>query len=313
VSGDNDYHRGETGGPDAKRTRFPTAGPASAGNIPHRPPTGQRMLFPGIRVLAYHVVGHIDDPLLRNYSVTPEQFEAQLQALMGVGFSFVDAATLLDALDGVPVKKPSLLLTFDDAYAGLIEHAVPVLRRLGVPAVVFVVTDEIGGTNSWDVKNGVQSLPLLDAQMLHMLHQEGWEIGSHSRRHPYLPKLEGAALREELTASRTDLIALGLPAPRLLAYPHGGHDLRVRAFARAAGYSAAFGTREHRTHPTANARFAVPRIEPLRSHGPEALVNAVLGPPAASRRWTASREVRSLTLSAWTATSGHLRFRSSGA
>jgi peptidoglycan/xylan/chitin deacetylase (PgdA/CDA1 family) len=42
------------------------------------------------------------------------------------------------------------MLTFDDGYMDFRTDAWPVLRRYGFPAVVFLVTDEVGGTNRWD-------------------------------------------------------------------------------------------------------------------------------------------------------------------
>ena len=44
------------------------------------------------------------------------------------------------------------LLTFDDGYASLAEHAYPVLADLGFTATTFLITDYIGKTNTWDVQ-----------------------------------------------------------------------------------------------------------------------------------------------------------------
>ena len=49
---------------------------------------------------------------------------------------------------GLPDKP--VLLTFDDGYADLAEYALPVLRRYGFGAGVFIVTGQVGGTNAWD-------------------------------------------------------------------------------------------------------------------------------------------------------------------
>src|SRR5207244_4205263 len=54
-------------------------------------------------------------------------------------------------------------LTFDDAYACVFEHAAPVLRGLGWPATVFVVTGRIGGWNEWDAPRGIARAALMDA------------------------------------------------------------------------------------------------------------------------------------------------------
>ncbi len=59
--------------------------------------------------------------------------------------------TFLDGLtdpDRLPAR--GALLTFDDGYRSFRTHAVPQLLRFGVPALLFVPTDFIGGTNAFD-------------------------------------------------------------------------------------------------------------------------------------------------------------------
>lgn len=46
---------------------------------------------------------------------------------------------------GPPLPDRSLLITFDDGYADIDEYALPVLRRHDAPAVVFMISDFIGG------------------------------------------------------------------------------------------------------------------------------------------------------------------------
>jgi len=250
------------------------------------------------RILAYHAVDDVADPRIGDYAVSAAQLEAHLKALLAEGFSFIGGDELLGYLDGEQVKEASLVLTFDDAYRSVAEHAAPVLRRLGIPAIIFAVTGELGGTNRWDAELGAARLPLLDGAGLKALHEEGWEIGAHSRRHSHLPQLDADRLRDEVLSPRIDIAALGLPAPRLFAYPYGEHDRRVRAQVRASGYAAAFGLRESRTDPSSAGRFALPRVQAMRSHSPDALLGAVLEPWNAGLRRTARREGSGLARSA---------------
>ena len=92
-------------------------------------------------VLTYHRVAEPDDDHYPGLiSASPEAFEAQVEAL-GRRFSFASLETVLDRLDGgSPVPARSILLTFDDAYRDFADNAWPVLRRLGVPVVLFVPT-----------------------------------------------------------------------------------------------------------------------------------------------------------------------------
>ncbi|HJZ60513.1 MAG TPA: polysaccharide deacetylase family protein, partial [Miltoncostaeaceae bacterium] len=99
-----------------------------------------------VTVLAYHrVVGLEDvrpfDEGLR--SATPAAFAAQMEWVANC-FSVISVADLRSILGGsMRCPRRPLLITFDDGYADNYEHALPVLRRLGLPAVVFVATGAV--------------------------------------------------------------------------------------------------------------------------------------------------------------------------
>lgn len=76
------------------------------------------------------------------YSVkSPHQFEHELQTLLA-RFEPVSLADLLKSASGQgpELRKPGLFLSFDDGYRELFDFAAPVLKRLGMPATVFVTT-----------------------------------------------------------------------------------------------------------------------------------------------------------------------------
>jgi hypothetical protein len=55
-------------------------------------------------------------------------------------------------MDTPHAVRRTLLLTFDDGYASLAEHAYPVLADLGFTAITFLITDYVGKANTWDVQ-----------------------------------------------------------------------------------------------------------------------------------------------------------------
>jgi peptidoglycan/xylan/chitin deacetylase (PgdA/CDA1 family) len=95
-----------------------------------------------LRVLTYHRVAPANDPSLCPglFSITPEGLEHQLRNVA----SRYATVSLDDVLacqrGGAVLPKGALLITFDDGYRDFEQHAWPVLRRLGLPAVLFVPT-----------------------------------------------------------------------------------------------------------------------------------------------------------------------------
>ncbi len=75
--------------------------------------------------------------------VSRRMLEQQLDWL-GARFRFValgEMGAKLAAREGF--SSPVAAVTFDDGYADVYEHALPLLRRKGIPAAVFVVTDVV--------------------------------------------------------------------------------------------------------------------------------------------------------------------------
>lgn len=204
-------------------------------------------------VLCYHAVSdRWEDPL----AVSADAFGRQLQGLLSRGYRPVDTAT------AVTGNGRSLHVTFDDAFRS-VATAVPVLRRLGVPATVFACPGFTDGNCIFDVPDlpqppeNMEHLVTMNWSQLRELVENGVEVGSHTVTHPHLTRLTDEELRRELDESRLRLEdELGVPC-RFLAYPFGEEDARVRAAARSSGYEAAFALPGDQTSPDP---FAVPRV-----------------------------------------------------
>lgn len=94
-----------------------------------------------LRVLTYHRVldpadlGSADPKLI---SATPEAFERQMR-VVAQRYRAVSAEEVLTAVrERRPLPPRAVMITFDDAYRDLQEVAWPILRRLELPATVFV-------------------------------------------------------------------------------------------------------------------------------------------------------------------------------
>ncbi len=99
-------------------------------------------------VVGYHRVVDDGAPGARSaispMLVSRRMLEQQLDWI-GRRYRFVsldDVGARLESGDGF--RDPVAALTFDDGYRDVYDHAFPLLRRKGIPAAVFVVTDWIG-------------------------------------------------------------------------------------------------------------------------------------------------------------------------
>jgi peptidoglycan/xylan/chitin deacetylase (PgdA/CDA1 family) len=189
--------------------------------------------------LGYHA---ISERWAAPLSVTPDQFQRQLDILVRRGYT---AVTFSDAVAGRPGGKV-VAITFDDAFKSVL-LAAPMLASAGMVATVFVPTGFPGGTgplrwpgiDQWLGGPYESELEPLSWDELGELADAGWEIGAHTRTHPHLTTLDDRELDEELRGSRADCAeALGRPCDSL-AYPYGDYDERVAAAAGRAGYAAA--------------------------------------------------------------------------
>ena len=189
-------------------------------------------------VLCYHAVSETWPASL---SVTPRRLEEQLSTLLRRGYR---GATFHDAVHDPPAGR-TLVVTFDDAYRSVLQLALPIMSRLGVPGTLFVPTDFVGTSAVWPgVDHWVQTaheheLATMTWPELHALADAGWEIGSHTCSHPRLTELTDADLARELAESRRRCEEMMERPCRSIAYPYGDHDARVVRATRAAGYAAA--------------------------------------------------------------------------
>jgi peptidoglycan/xylan/chitin deacetylase (PgdA/CDA1 family) len=194
-------------------------------------------------VLLYHRVG---PPLLTAHpelTVSPQRFESQLRLLVRQGFSAITAATWLAALtEGASLPPRPVLLTFDDGYRDLAEHAFPSLHRLGWSATVFVSTSTVGGRSEWDAAERAD-LPILSAEDIRAWATRGIEFGAHGSTHCDLTLVEPDRLRQEVVGGRDELAELlGRPVAAF-AYPYGRYNDEVRELV-AGSFELAFGVDE---------------------------------------------------------------------
>lgn len=220
----------------------------------------RRLCAEGVPVFTWHYLGaapaNAADPFLY---VSAARFGEQLAALRAAGFR----SASLDEISA-PSADARAVLTFDDGAVNVLRHGLAPLAEHGFRAIQFLVAAQLGGCNEWDTVHGAAPEPLMDAVQVREWLAAGHEIGSHSLTHRNLTKLDEAAAREQITASKQRLEdTLGVPV-RHFCYPHGQWNERVRALVAEAGYATACTT-GFGVNTTATPRHTLLRIQPLSS------------------------------------------------
>jgi peptidoglycan/xylan/chitin deacetylase (PgdA/CDA1 family) len=216
-------------------------------------------------ILCYHSVEPgWESPM----AVTPEAFAghaAWLRRRRRV-LPLTDAVARLDATGRLP--RGTAALTFDDGFAALHEHLLPVLLRERLPATVFLVAQTLspgGKPVDWVDTPGTEPLRTLTLDQVLEMQDAGVTFQSHSWAHTDLTALSEEDCERDLRDSRELLSDLLGRAVTLLAYPRGRHSEAVRRAAERAGYSAAFTLPERPERP---GPYAVPRVGMHRGNGP---------------------------------------------
>lgn len=194
-------------------------------------------------VLLYHHVGPPARGVRSPWTVSPASFAAQVSWLARHGYVGIASSDWAAwCLEGKPLPEKPVLITLDDGYADIAEYALPVLRRHGFRATVYLVTARIGAANTWDQARGLAPLSLMGADQIRYWAGQGIEFGAHSRTHPDLTTIGQARVREEIEGSADDLQQLLGRRPVSFAYPYGAYNEFVKN-AAANSFTLAFGAR----------------------------------------------------------------------
>ena len=181
-----------------------------------------------VPILLYHRIG--ESPINSQYYVPPDKFEEQMKLLHDWEYTVIPVETLVKAIqDGADLPPRPVIITFDDGDISVYETAFPTMRKYGLTGVVYIVGNYMG-TDGY-----------MSAKQIKELVAEGWEVGSHSRSHRDLTKLEPAVQRVEIVDARKALQEATDSPVLTFAYPFGLMNPSVGDYAHFAGYIAAMG------------------------------------------------------------------------
>jgi peptidoglycan/xylan/chitin deacetylase (PgdA/CDA1 family) len=216
-----------------------------------------------IPILMYHQID--TEPSkgspMRGLVVSPKTFSRQMTALKLLGYQGKSMGDLLPYLNGEKDGKV-FGITFDDGYENNLRCALPILKRHGFTSTCYIVANQVGKTNSWDLERGVIQVPLMNTQDLQAWVDAGQEIGSHSLNHANLEAMAEAEQAIEIGHSKTQLEALVVQkgGVKHFCYPYGGLNKTAVKHVKAAGYLTATTTVRGRVIAGQSDNLLLPRV-----------------------------------------------------
>jgi len=188
-----------------------------------------------VPILTYHNFSETKQDLMM---VRKDSFEQQMNYLASNGYTVITLDDFFDFLEfRKQLPKKAVVITFDDGWQGVYTIALPILKKYGFSATLFVYTDLINGSKK-----------TLSWSQLAELDREGVDIQGHTKTHRNLSKIKNEEslasyvrdVENEITAS-TRIIKEKLNKDvKYLAYPYGDTNNLIVAFLKKKGYRGAF-------------------------------------------------------------------------
>lgn len=199
------------------------------------------------RILMYHMIAEPKKgQKFRGLRVAPHMFERQLAWFKQHGWHFMTMAEL-QAADGAQPEK-TVVITFDDGFEDNYTQALPLLKKYGAKATLYLVEDR--HNRDWSTakkahhdSGELAAIPKLsDEQVQQMLASGVFELGGHTRTHCNLAVEDTGSKESEIGDSKQALEALFNTKINSFAYPFGIYKDSDPGLVEQLGYSNAVTT-----------------------------------------------------------------------
>ena len=188
----------------------------------------------GHPILCYHKIAlPPKQARIKGLYLEPKLFLRQINEIKqaGLAFSFPESSTVS--------KKETITITFDDGFVSNLIEAVPLMKKVGVQAINYLVADRLGQTSDWEAREGGEADPLMDESQVREWLTAGHQIGAHTCTHPRLSQISEAEAKEEISASRKKLEDRFGVLIEHFAFPYGDYNQTTLELVREAGFKTA--------------------------------------------------------------------------
>jgi peptidoglycan/xylan/chitin deacetylase (PgdA/CDA1 family) len=191
----------------------------------------------GARILSYHgVMDSPDNP----YAVSTEIFERQMEHL-AEQYTLLSVDRIVDLIrEGRSIPSGAVAITFDDGDESVYTNAFPILKRLGIPATIFLPVEFIGATVSIRTISPRRQAAFMSWDQVREMSAHGIVFGSHTMSHVSMTRVSLHEAKSQLTDSKAELERQIDQLIAGFAYPYGtvrDFNFEVERLVEASGYS----------------------------------------------------------------------------
>jgi len=170
-------------------------------------------------LMLHNVSNRVINPIAPNNTIRPMTLDRLIADLLASGYHFM---TLSEAM-AAPLKKRTIVLTFDDGCVDNYTNLFPLLKKHKVKATLYL--SDLRGENY-----------LSDAQILEMVASGLVEVGGHTQTHCELHMCSAQEAIEEVQQNRLHLQQLTKQPVESFAYPGGFHPEQAYDAVKKAGF-----------------------------------------------------------------------------
>ncbi len=215
--------------------------------------------------LMYHELERAGRPLsdpqpgYARYCVAEDEFKRQMGWLRTHEWHAVSVPLTISG-----TASPAVVITFDDGAETDLIAAAPILKEAGYGATFYITTGFLG-------KRGY-----LSQAQVRELADLGFDIGCHSRTHPYLSDLRADQLKSEISEPKVELEQMIGRSVAHFSCPGGRWNPLVVEAVKQAGYQS-MATSQARSNAPGGDVFSLGRVAVMRDASLASFSNLCMG------------------------------------
>lgn len=173
----------------------------------------------------YHRFG---DSRYPSTNISLKDFEVHLSYLKTNNFQVLNLSDAIQYLKSNEAVRKTAVITIDDGYKSFVRNGLPLLKKYGMPATLFINTETIGGGD------------YMDWNELQTAADNKIEIGNHTHSHAYFlnesETTRSVSLKKEIERSQSIIKEHLDITPKVFSYPYGEYDSAMKLLVAEIGF-----------------------------------------------------------------------------